>query len=88
LLRKEGVTEIRCPLDIASHTLNHVRVSGQGLNAWVPRLLGHGIGQRLVFQIFISIHPLLKLNDLQWVSGGGEGLGQQRIGIQRDRRNQ
>jgi hypothetical protein len=87
-LREEGVTEIRCPLDIASHTLNHVRVSCQRLHARVPRLFCYSIRQCFVFQILVSIHPLLKLNVLQWVSGGGQGLGQQRIGIERNRRNQ
>jgi hypothetical protein len=51
-------------------------------------LLGRGVRQCLVFQIFVSIQPLLKLNDLQWVSGSGQDLSEERIGIKSDRRNQ
>jgi hypothetical protein len=70
-LREEGVTEIGCPLDVASHTLNHVGISCQGLNAWVPILLLHRAREGFVLQVFVFVHPLLKLNDLQWVSGSG-----------------
>jgi hypothetical protein len=73
-------------LDIAGHTLNDVWSDGQGLDTRVPRLLGDSVRQCLVFQIFVSIHPLLKLNDLQWISGSGQNLGKEWIGIQRNRR--
>jgi hypothetical protein len=51
-------------------------------------LLGHSVSQCFVFQIFVLIQPLLKLNYLQWVSGSGQHLSEERIGIKRNRRNQ
>jgi hypothetical protein len=50
-------------------------------------LFGHRISQRLALQIFV-LHPLLKLDELQGISGSGESLGQERVGIKSDRRNQ
>jgi hypothetical protein len=87
LLRQECVPQIRGPLDIAGHTLHHVWKLYQCLYAGVPRLLCHGVCQRFAFQILIVIHPLLKLNYFQWIGRSGESLRQERVGVQRDRRN-
>jgi hypothetical protein len=57
------------------------------LNARFPRLFGNGIHQRLVLQIFVSFHPLLKLNDFKWISGRSERLSEERIRIKSNRRN-
>jgi hypothetical protein len=75
-------------LDIASHALRDFWIPRHCLHARIPRLFCYSFGERFVLQCFVSLHPLLKLNDLQWVSGGGESLGKKRIGIQRNRRNQ
>jgi hypothetical protein len=79
LLRQECVAQVRGPLDIAGHTLHHVWKLYQSLNAWVPRLLCHGVRQRFAFQILIPIHPLLKLDDLEWISGSSQRLRQEWI---------
>jgi hypothetical protein len=68
LLRKKGVPQIRCPLDIARHPLNHVWILHESLNTWVPRLLCHGVCQRFALQILIIVHPLLKLNYFKRIS--------------------
>jgi len=81
LLRQECVSQIRRPLDIAGHTLHHVWKLYQPLYAWVPRLLGHRIRQRFAFQILVSIHPLLKLDNFKWISGSSQRLSQERVGI-------
>jgi hypothetical protein len=88
LLCKKSVPQISGPLDIARHPLNHVRKLYQSLNAWVPRLLCHRVRQRFAFQILAPIHPLLKLDNFKWISGSSERLSQERVGIERDRRNQ
>jgi hypothetical protein len=87
-LREKSIAQIGRPLDVACQPLDDVWSRGQGLDASVPWLLGHSVRQCLVFQIFVSIHPLLKLNDLQWVSGRGQDLGEERIGIKSNRRNE
>jgi hypothetical protein len=64
-------------LNVARHPLNHVWKFYQRLDACVPRLLCHGGRQRLALQIFISIHPLLKLDNFKRISGSGECLSQE-----------
>jgi hypothetical protein len=76
LLRQECVSQIRCPLDIAGHTLHHVWKLDQSLNAWVPRLLCNGVRQLFAFQILVPIHPLLQLDDFEWISGSSQRLRQ------------
>jgi hypothetical protein len=88
LLCQECVSKVRRPLDVARHPLNHVRKLYQWLDAWVPRLLGHSVRQRFALQILVVIHPLLKLNYFERIGRSGESLRQERIGVQRDRRNQ
>jgi hypothetical protein len=79
LLRQECVPQIRRPLDIADHALQHVWKRHHSLYAWVPRLFCHGVRQRFVFQIFVPIHPLLKLDELKWISGSSQRLSQELI---------
>jgi hypothetical protein len=87
LLRQECVPQIRRPLDIAGHTLHHVWKLDQCLYAWVPLLLCHCVRQRLALQILVPIHPLLKLDNFKWISGSSERLSEERVRIQRNRRN-
>jgi hypothetical protein len=75
-------------LDIAGHTLHHVWKLYQSLDARVPRLLCHGVRQRFTFQILVPIHPLLKLDDLEWISRSSQRLSQEWIRIKSDRRDQ
>jgi hypothetical protein len=88
LLRQECVPQIRRPLDITGHPLHYIWKLYQSLNAWVPRLLCHGVRECFALQILVSIHPLLKLDDLQWISGSSQRLCQERIRIKSDRRDQ
>jgi hypothetical protein len=88
LLCQKRVTQVGRPLDVASHPLNHVWKLYQRLDAGIPRLLCHGIRQRFSLEVFVSIHPLLKLDNFKWISGSSEGLSQKWIWIKRDRRNQ
>jgi hypothetical protein len=64
-------------LDVAGHTLHHVWKRHQSLDAWVPRLLCHGVCQRFALQILISIHPLLELDNFKWISGSSQRLSQE-----------
>jgi hypothetical protein len=88
LLGEKGVPQLRRPLDVAGHALQRFRIRGHRLNARLPWLFSDGIHQRLVLQIFVSFQPLLKLNDFEWISGRSERLGEERIRIQGNRRNQ
>jgi hypothetical protein len=75
-------------LDVAGHPLQSFRRGGHRLNARLPRLFSDGIHQSLVLQIFVSFQPLLKLDDFKRISGRSERLGEERIRIQSNRRNQ
>jgi hypothetical protein len=86
LLRQKGVAEVSRPLDIVSQALDQIGQGGQGLNAGVPRLLGHSIGERFVLQARILCKPLLKLDNLERIRGSGKSLGQHRVGKERNRR--
>jgi hypothetical protein len=88
LLRQKRVSQIRRPLDIAGHTLHYIWKLYQSLDAWVPRLFCHRVRQRFPFQILVPIHPLLQLDDLEWISGSSQRLGQEWIRIKGDRRDQ
>jgi hypothetical protein len=79
LLRQKRVAEISCPLDIVCQALDQVGQSSHGLDAWVPRLLGHSISEGFIFQPRILHKPLLELNNLKRIRAGGKGLGQHRI---------
>jgi hypothetical protein len=87
LLRQKRVSQIGCPLNVAGHACHHVRKHDQPLDTWVPWLLGHSVRERFALQILIVVHPLLKLNDFQWVGRSGERLSQEIIRIERDRRD-
>jgi hypothetical protein len=71
LLREECVSQVRRPLDIASHPLNDVRKCYQCLDARIPRLLGHCVRQGFVLQVLVIRVPLLKLDHFQRVGGSG-----------------
>jgi hypothetical protein len=75
-------------LNIPRHSLHHVWKFYQRLDAWVPRLLCHGVCERFALQILIIVHPLLKLNDFEGISRSGERLRQERVWIKRDRRDE
>jgi hypothetical protein len=87
LLREKGVPQVGRPLDVAGQSLHSLRNTGHRLHARVPLLFCDRISQHLAFQVFVLLHPLLKLNDLERIRGRGQRLGQQRIGIKSDRRD-
>ncbi len=81
LLSQKGISQVSGPLDIIRQTFDHIGESGHGLDTCVPRLFLHSIDERLVFQIFVFLQPLLKLNKLQRVRRSGEHLGQHRVRV-------
>jgi hypothetical protein len=83
-LRQKRVPQFRGPLHVAGKALDHIRHRDHGLDAGIPRLLLHGVGQRLILQILVPRQPLLKLDDFERIGGGHQRLAQQWIGIERD----
>jgi hypothetical protein len=75
LLREKCISQVRGPLDIASHPLHHIWKCGHCLNAWIPRLLCHSVRQGLVLQVLVIHHPLIQLDYFQRVGGSSQSLG-------------
>src|SRR5580658_1528131 len=51
LLREEGVTQVGGPLDAVNKLLHQVWERGHGLDAGIPVLVLHRVGERLSFQV-------------------------------------
>ena len=69
LLGKEGIAEVRRPLNIARQPLHKVRHHRHRLNARVPMLLYNFLGEELLVFVHIGIllEPLMELDKLQRV---------------------
>ena len=85
LLVEEGVPELRRPLDVVREPLHDVGNRRHRLDARVPGLLRDRVGERLVLQVLVLREPLLELDDLERVGRRDERLGQERVGVERDR---
>ena len=88
LLRQKRIAQIGGPLDVFHHLRDDVRQPCQPLDAGIPVFLCDCVGERLVFQVLVLGYPLLELDQLQRIGGCGQNLRQQRVGVQRDGRNQ
>ena len=74
LLRQESIAEIRRPLNVFCQLFHDIRKRSQALNARIPRLLGHGVSERLVFKACVFFHPLLQLDEFDRVCGSDQSL--------------
>jgi len=88
LLGKEGVPKVSCPLDVAGQALNQVRTDRERLHAWIPGLFRDGRLELFALHAFVSLHPLLELDDLQRISRSRQNVSDQGIRIERKRRDQ
>jgi len=88
LLPQKRIPQVGGPPDIAIQQRHHIRKRHQRLHARVPILLPRRLHQFPVTQVSILLQPLLRLNDLQWVSARHQYLAKQRIRIKRNRRHQ
>jgi hypothetical protein len=88
LLSEKCVAEVSGPLDVVGESLDDIGEGGESLNAWVPRLLGDGVGECFVLQRGVLLEPLEELNDFERIGGRGEGLGEEWIGIESDGRDE
>jgi hypothetical protein len=88
LLSEKYVAEVSSPLDVVGEALDDVGEGCEGLDAWIPGLLSDGVSESFVLQGGILFQPLMELNDLKGISGGGQRLGEQRVGIESNWCNQ
>jgi hypothetical protein len=88
LLRKEGVAQVGGPLNVVGQSLDQVGEARQRLHAWIPGLLSNGIGKSLVFQILVFLKPLLELDDFERIGRSSQNLGEHRVRVKCDGRDQ
>ena len=88
LLGKKCVAQVGGPLDVVGEPLYDIGEGGESLNAWVLRLLGDCVGESFVLQRRVLLEPLLELNDFERIGRSGESLGQERIRIESDGRDE
>ncbi len=83
-----GVAERRGPAQVRVHVLENRGKLRERLDAWVPWLLIHGVGELLSLQTGMLLHPAPRLHDLGRIRRGGEDLRDQRVRVQGDRCHQ
>ena len=88
LLRQHGVAELLRPIELLRHHRQHGRNLDQRFQAVVPALLGERAGERIALEGLVGLGPAVRLHDLERIGRGDQYLGQQRIRMERDRRDQ
>jgi hypothetical protein len=87
-LRQKGIPKVRRPGDIFSQVLQDTWKNHKSLNAGIPILIYCGLSQRLITEIRITLKPLTGFDNFKWIRCGDKNLADQRIGIERYRRDQ
>jgi len=87
LLREEGVAELLRPVELLVHHRQHVGKRDQRFHARVPGFFLDGLRDRIAFDVGMLLLPARRLHDFQRIGRGHEDLREQRIRIQRDRRD-
>ena len=88
LLREEGVTQILGPFELVAHHGQNLGGAGQRLDAVVPGLLVDLLLQCIALQRLALLQPAVGLYHLQRIGRRRQHVGEQFVGIERDRRNQ
>jgi len=88
LLSQKGVAKLGGPLDVVGEPFNRLGNNCHRLDARVPGLLRHSIGQRITLEIGGLLHPLLELHDLERVGRSDQHLCQEVVWVECDRSNQ
>src|SRR5262245_57728255 len=88
LLRQHGVAELLRPVELRAHHGEHRRRRCELLEAVVPALLVDRGLELIALEILVLGGPAVGLHHLERIGRGDQHLRQQRIGIERDRRQQ
>ena len=83
-----SVAEIRRPIEIVAHFLHHVGKARERLHRRIPILLVDPGIIVLGDEGLVLLQPALRLDDLHRVGARRQELGEQRVGIERDRGEQ
>ena len=88
LLRQHGVAELLGPVELVIHHRQHGRRRYELLDARVPVLLVESPLQLVAFQHLVGFGPALGLDHLERIGRRHQHLRQQRVRIERDRRDE
>ncbi len=88
LLVVVGVAEFGSPRKIFIKVAQHGGKLRQGLHAGIPILFVDRVSQVLAFEVGIFLQEPLRLDNLRRIGRRRKNLGQQSVGIQRNRSDQ
>src|SRR5262245_51784112 len=88
LLREKGVAQLRGHIELLVQHLESLWERRERLHTRVPLLLFQRVLQRLVLQVGIRLRPACSLDDLQRIGRCHQHLSYQRVGIERDGRDE
>ena len=86
LLRQKGVTQLRGPIHVRSHHLQHRWKRNQRLHAGIPRkmVFGNGSGQVVPSEVVMLVRLFGGVGNLIRIRRRGEDLCKQRVRIKRN----
>ena len=86
LLAEQRVAQLLRPVELVVHLLQDGREGDQRFHADVPGLVGHGGDGGIALRAGIGLLPARGLDDLERIGRGHQHLRQQRVVVERDRR--
>jgi hypothetical protein len=75
-------------VDVLRHHLQHLRKTGQRDECRIESLFLCGVGECGSFKVRILLQPVIHIDNFLRIGRGSCDLGQQRIGVKRDRSQQ
>src|SRR5262249_52847894 len=88
LLSQHRIAELLRPVELVAHHLEGIGCCREALDAVVPALLVDRGLERIALEILVLVDPTGGLHDLERIGRRHEHQGQQRVGVERDRRDE
>src|SRR5207247_1581034 len=88
LLLQERISQVLQPVELVVQHREHLGKEDQRLHAVVPGVLLERLVELIALDLRVLLDEARGLHDLERVRRGHENLGQQLVGMQRDRRHQ
>ncbi len=83
-----GIAQRRRPRQVLVHICQNRRNLRERFYAGIPGLFVYFLGKRISFQAGMRLHPSLRFDNLGWIGRGCEDLRDQRVRVQRNRRDE
>ena len=86
LLTDQRIAQLLGPVEMVVELFQNRREGDQGLDADIPGLVGNGSYGGIALEVGVGLRPAGRLDDLERIARGHQDLRQQRIVVERDRR--